>query len=194
MQCERCENQGFLHNVCTRLDAELLDFGRTRMKDKTGRTRARPAKTLVQQDEMIVAVLLPAIFRGFGTNRLLLAIADGLELVRIHAGLDQELLGCVGAVFTQRQVELGRTAVIAAAFNPYFPVRMLADGLGRARQRLLCFGTQIRLVVIEINVGYVLIEKLLLRERRWWWRRRWWRLRYRDGCCGLLSSAFARRG
>src|SRR5260370_11571536 len=71
---------------------------------------------------------------------------------------------------------------------------MLADGLGRVRQRLLCFGTQIRLVVIEINVGYVLIEKLLLRERRWWWRRRWWRLRYRDGCCGLLSSAFARRG
>src|SRR5258708_12923463 len=72
---------------------------------------------------------------------------------------------------------------------------MLADGLGRAGQSLLCFGTQIVLVIVKINVRYVLIEKLLFRQGRRW-RRRWrrGRRRYRDSRRGLLSSAFPGRG
>src|SRR5258708_10333460 len=72
---------------------------------------------------------------------------------------------------------------------------MLADGLGRAGQSLLCFGTQIVLVIVKINVRYVLIEKLLFRQgRRWWRRRERTRLPYRYIRWCLLWSASPGRG
>src|ERR1700741_413210 len=92
---------------------------------------------LVQQGEVIAAVFLPAIFVGLSALRLLFTVTDGLERVRAHAALEQRLLGGVGTVFTQRQVELSGTTFITIAFNLDFPA-LLLDQLCSLGQGLLC--------------------------------------------------------
>jgi hypothetical protein len=62
---------------------------------------------LVQQREVVMPVLLPTSFIGFSAYRFFLAVADGLECVGARAALGQCLAGCIGALFTQRQVVFG---------------------------------------------------------------------------------------
>src|SRR5437899_9527001 len=72
---------------------------------------------LMQQREMITPVFLPAVLVGLRADRFLFAVADGLELVRRNAGLDQGLLRSGGATFTERQVVHAGTALVAIAFD-----------------------------------------------------------------------------
>src|SRR5690348_8050404 len=127
---------------------------------------------------MIAAVLLPAIVVRFSALRFFLAIADGFERVRANAILLQGLFGGVRAAFTQSQVVLGGTALVAVAFNLYFP-SFLLDELCRLCQCLLRVGTQVSLVIVEENVFDHLGKELVVRNRRRCGSRcrRWGRLR-----------------
>src|SRR5689334_23501817 len=153
-------------------------------------------KGLVQQREVIAAVLLPAILVRVSALRLFLAVADGLERVRADTILLQGLFGGVRAALTQSQVVLGGTAVIAVAFNLYFPA-LLLDQLRSLRQSLLRIRTQVRLVIIEENVFDHLGKELIVGDgrRRGSRRRRGGRLRgHRNLRGGFLRSSRALGG
>src|SRR5215831_3962832 len=124
-------------------------------------------KGLVQQREMIAAVLLPAILVRISALRLFLAVADGLERVRANTILLQDLLGSVRTAFTQSQVVLSGTALVAVAFNLYAPA-LLLDQLRSLCQRLLRIRTQVSLVVVEENVFDHLGKELIVTDG---WRR-----------------------
>ena len=70
-------------------------------------------------------VLRPAGFGAFGAERLFLAVADGANAIRRNAQRDQRLLGGVGAIVAQRQVVLGRAALVAVALDGELDVGML---------------------------------------------------------------------
>src|SRR6478752_186010 len=145
---------------------------------------------------MIAAVLLPAILVRVSALRLFLAVADGLERVRADAILLQGLLGSVGTAFTQSQVVLGGTAVIAVAFNLYAPA-LLLDQLCGLCQRLLRIRTQVRLVIVEENVFDHLGKELIVGDgrRRGSRRRRGGRLSgHRNLRGGFLRSGRALGG
>src|SRR5579859_5740583 len=145
---------------------------------------------------MIAAVFLPAIFVRFSALRLFLAVADGLERVRANTILLQGLFGCVGTAFTQSQVVLGGTALVAVALNLYLPT-LLLDELRSLCQCLLRVGTQIRLVIVEENVFDHLGKELIIGDggrrgsRRGCWRRLW---RHRNLRGGFLRSGRALGG
>src|SRR5579884_1702765 len=54
--------------------------------------------------ELCAAVLLPALLCVVGAELLLFAVAHRAQAVRTYTGIDQCLLGGIGAVFSQRQV------------------------------------------------------------------------------------------
>ncbi len=61
------------------------------------KTWRRPGSLLLIH-EVTAAVLLPAFFIGLGAERLLLAIADGLDAVGANATLHQSISHRIGAV------------------------------------------------------------------------------------------------
>src|SRR5262245_56568791 len=88
---------------------------------------------LMHQHEVIMPVSLPAILVGFGADLFLFSVADGFELARRCAALDQGLLRGAGATVAQSQVVHGGAAFIAVALNPHLPVGMSCNdrrGLG----------------------------------------------------------------
>src|SRR5579864_177448 len=144
---------------------------------------------------MIAAIFLPAIFILLSALWFFLAVADGLERIGANAVANQRLLGRVSATLTQRQIVLGGTAVVAVAFNLDLPA-LLLDDLCRLRQCLLRVGTQISLVVVEVNILYHLGKKLIVGDCRRW-RGRWCRScprGHRNLCRGFLRSRSALRG
>src|SRR5258708_14615536 len=144
---------------------------------------------LMQQETMIVPVFLPAILAGFGADVLLVAVADGLELVRGYAALCQGLMSGIGASFAQGQVVHGGPAFVAVALNPDLPVGVCFDDFGGMGQRLLRLGTQISFVVIEVDVLDGLGKELFLRQLRWRRGRRG--AAYSHGSRGVLGAASA---
>src|ERR1700760_374931 len=98
-------------------------------------------------------------------------------------------------MLTQRQVVFGGTAIIAIAFNLYLPA-LLLDDLRCLGQCLLSVGTQISLVIVEVNVFHHLGEKLIVGHG---WCRNWSRRgcsfrRYRNLRRGFLRSRSALGG
>src|SRR5258707_4641708 len=144
---------------------------------------------------MIAAVLLPAILVRLSALRLFLAVADGLDGVCTNTVPNQRLLGRVSTMLTQRQVVFGGTTVVTVALNLYFPAFLL-DDLCSLCESLLRIRTQVRLVIVEVNVLDHLSKELFVcdgwRGRR---NRRWgWFCRYLNLCGGFLRSSRTPRG
>src|SRR5262249_22800048 len=139
----------------------------------TSRTGLNPPgfSWLVDQDKMIAAVFLPAIFIGLSTDPLLFALTDFAKRIRANSVLDERLTGGFGTVLAEREVVLGGAALVATAFNPHLPV-VLLDQLRGLGQRLLRVRTEVGFVIVKINVFDGLLEELFFREtgrlhRRW---------------------------
>src|SRR5437660_1665608 len=106
------------------------------------------SKLLFLIDEVGAAVLLPARFRRFGTNRLLLAEADGADAIRSHAGLGQRVLDGLRAVVTESDVVLGGAALVAVSLDREFDVGMLREPLRIGLGGGGLVGPQVVLVVV----------------------------------------------
>src|SRR5215467_7327578 len=123
------------------LDAELMaqrKFYRTKGADTRDEVNAGQARGpvrrnrwLVGQQEVIVAVPLPALFVGVGTHWLLLAVADGLDLAGTYAVLHERLLCRRCAPLAQGQVVLDGAAIVAIAFDADHPAAVLFDHRSR---------------------------------------------------------------
>src|ERR1700693_6323511 len=121
--------------------------------------------------EVSAAVLLPATFVGFGAERFLFAVADGLDTVAAHSSLDERVLYRVRATGTQGQVVFGRAALVAVSLDCDVNVGVLLQELCVPLQRALLVRAHIVLVVIEVNVFYVSRKEFLFRSVRSCWRR-----------------------
>jgi len=70
---------------------------------------------LFLQDKVTTPVLLPALLIGLGAERLLFAVADGLDAVRAHASLGESIFhGARALIAQQRELELA----VALATKP----------------------------------------------------------------------------
>src|SRR5581483_12185174 len=87
--------------------------------------RPPPSRLSLLVDEVPAPVLLPALLVGLGAERLLFAVADGLDAVGSNAGLHQGLLHGIGSVIAQRQVVLGGTALVTVPLNRELNVGVL---------------------------------------------------------------------
>src|SRR5581483_331666 len=134
--------------------------------------RPPPSRLSLLVDEVPAPVLLPTLFVGLGAERLLFAVADGLDAVGADAGLHQGLLDGVGAVIAQCQVVLGRAAFVAVPLDGELDVGVLREELSVPLQRGLLVGTNVVLVIVKENVFDVLSKELLFRGRRLRRRRR----------------------
>src|SRR5579864_2426290 len=94
-----------------------------------GAARAAPGQgmVLLRDREMPAAVLLPAGFVGLGAERLLLAVADGLNAARADTRCGQSILHRVGTPVAQSQVVLGGPTLITVAFHRNRNAGMLAQ-------------------------------------------------------------------
>src|SRR6516165_5446777 len=143
---------------------------------------------------MPAAVLLPASFIALGAEWLLFAIADRLDAAAVDSQRYQDVLHGAGALITQGQVVVGRSALIAVPFDGDVDVGVLPKELRVRLHGGLLIGTDIRLVVVEVHVPDVLVEQVFFADRgsrRRRWRRR---LRYRQACRGFLGSTCPFRG
>ncbi len=111
---------------------------------------------------MATTVLLPASFVGFSAERLLLAVADGLDVAGAHATLSQRALDGARAVVAQSQVVLGGSAFVAVSLDDEVNIGMLLQESDIRLQRTLLVSPNIVLVIVEVNVLDVLREQLLL--------------------------------
>src|ERR1700728_287847 len=149
---------------------------------------APPPTSLLLIREMAAAILLPASFVAFCAEGLFLAVADGLDPVAVDAGSGQCGLHCTGALVTQGQIVVGRSALVAVPLNRNVDVGMLIEELRVGLHRTLLIAANGGLVVVEINILHVLTEQVFGRYRRSRGRRRG-RLRSRKPRHGFLGSA-----
>src|SRR5580693_10160166 len=123
---------------------------------------------------MATAVLLPTGLVGFSTERLLLAVADRLDVACADPTLRQCALHRACSAVAQCQVVLGRPALIAVSLDHEVDLGMLREERDIRLQRTLLVSANIRFVVLEVNILHILREQLFLarpwRGRRW---RRW---------------------
>src|ERR1700733_928785 len=117
---------------------------------------------LLIEREAGTAVLLPASLIVRGAELLLLAVAHGAHSIRAHAAVDQRLLGCIGTVFTQRQVVLSRSPVIAISADNHLERGMCGQETRVLSQDSLGIGTDLVAVIVEEGRLYVLLEDLLV--------------------------------
>src|SRR5277367_3390359 len=123
---------------------------------------------------MATAILLPTSLGGLVAERLLLAVADRLNVAGADAALRQGALHRACPAVAQRQVVFGGPALVAVSLDHEVDVGMLREESDIGLQRRLLVSADIGLVVIEVNVLDVLREQLLL-ARPGCGRRRWWR-------------------
>ena len=93
---------------------------------------------------MATPILLPASFVGFGAERLLLAVADRLDIVGADATLHQRVLHGVRAAVAQSQVVLRRPALVAVSLDREVDVGMLLEESDICLQRTL---------LVRANIG-----------------------------------------
>src|SRR5579863_1813725 len=121
---------------------------------------------------MATAVLLPTGLIGFSAERLLLAVADRLDVAGADATLRQRALHRACSAVAQGQVVLGRPALVAVSLDHEVDFGMRRKERDIRLQRTLLVRANIRFVVFEVDVLDVLREQFLLaqpRRRRWWW-------------------------
>src|SRR5437660_9296889 len=149
-----------------------------------------PAGQLFLQHKMAAPVLLPALLVGFGAERLLLAITDGIDATAVDAALSQSLFDSGGAFIAERQIVFRGAALVAVAFDHKSQVGMLLQKLRCLRQRSLRIRAQVIAVIFEEHILHVAGKHLLFSFRDWRWRRR----SNRDSRRGLLRAAGTFRG
>jgi len=122
---------------------------------------------------MTAAVLLPASFIALGAEWFFLAEADRLHPAGVHAGRDEGILDGVGALVAERDVVLGRAALVAVALNGDVHAGVLAQEAGVCGYDCLLIAAKISLVIVKVNVFDSLIKEVFFRDGRLWRRRRW---------------------
>src|SRR5580704_4779261 len=159
-----------------------------------GASPAPHLKALFLIHEMATAVLLPTGLVRFSAERLLFAVADGLDIAGADPSSHQRALHGAGTAVAQSQVVLGGSALVAVSLNREVDVGMLLQESDIRLHRTLLVPSKIGFVVIEVDVLDVLREQLLLGRpgcgRRWWRRRR----SHGHPCGCLLSAAGSLRG
>ena len=121
---------------------------------------------LLLVNKVAAAILLPAGFGRLGAERLFFAVAVGFDAAGINSGLDQRILHRVGATGAESQIVFGRPAFVAVALHGDVDGGMLLQELGVGLQSRLFAGTDIGLVVVEVNVLNILGKELLLGQAR----------------------------
>ena len=86
-------------------------------------------------------VLLPAHFVGLHTEGFFLAPTGGCNLIRGNAETDEILLYLIGAAVAESDVVLGRTALIAVAFDGDVSRRVALEEIRRLLKGLACIRT-----------------------------------------------------
>ena len=116
-----------------------------------------------------------AVLRRLGTERTLLAVADGFELIARDAERDESVFGGGGTAVAQSKVIFSRTAFIAMALNGNDEIGVhLEDRFesgGVTLENCLVFGADVALVVVEMDVlhlpGENFLNGLLRRLLHW---------------------------
>jgi hypothetical protein len=91
------------------------EFAQIATSAKSGPNRFIDA--LVVQRKSRATILLPASLSGLCAEGLFLAVADNPDAAGSHAGVNQILLGRVGAILAESQVVLVGAALVAVAAN-----------------------------------------------------------------------------
>ena len=107
---------------------------------------------------MATAILLPTSLVGFGAERLLLAVADRLNVAGADATLRQRALDGARPAVAQRQVVLGGPALIAMSLDNKVDTGMRREESDIRLQRTLLIRANVGFVVVEINILDVLRE------------------------------------
>src|SRR5579859_3912712 len=147
---------------------------------------------LLSHHKVAPAILVPAFLVMLRAERVLFAPAHCFDAVTGDTERDQILLGCVGAPLPEAQVVFFRAPLVAMALDGYADLRVGAQKFRVLLQGSARIGCDVRLVVIEIGVLYVLGEQSIYvrrGSRRWSGRGR----SNRDCHVGRCRSAGSRR-
>jgi hypothetical protein len=149
---------------------------------------------LVGLDEVADAVALPAFFVALGAKLFFLAEARGVETVGGNAELHEVILNGRGAAIAEDQVVFGGAALVAAALDGHFDLRILAQEVRGLAESVAGIGADVGFVEVEVGVLHFLEEECAivdsrrLRRRRWWWRGN------SDADAGVRRAAWAAGG
>src|SRR5277367_2577731 len=143
---------------------------------------------------MATAILLPTSLGGLVAERLLLAVADRLNVAGADAALRQGALHRACPAVAQRQVVLGGSALVAVSLDHEVDVGMLRQESYIRLQRSLLVSANIGFVVIKVDVLNVLREQLFLARTGRGGRRRRRRRSHGNPCRSLLRAAGSFRG
>ena len=97
-------------------------------------------RSLVKR-KVATPVLLPARFVVLHTEGFFLAPTGGYKLIRGNAETDEILLYSIGAAVAESDVVLGRTALIAVAFDGDVSRRVALEEIRRLLKGLACIRT-----------------------------------------------------
>src|SRR5271167_4031591 len=111
---------------------------------------------------MATAILLPTSLIGFGAERLLLAVADRLDIAGADPTLRQRVLHGTRPAVAQSQVVLRGPALVAVSLDHEMDVGMLRQESDIGLQGTLLIRANIGFVVIEVDVLHVLREQFLV--------------------------------
>src|SRR5262245_8882709 len=118
------------------------------VKEPGARNAARKTGWLLE-DRDAAAVLRPRGLIALRHLRPLLAVADGLDAVRIDALRNQVVADGVGPAFAESQVVLAGAALVAVAFDGDCVVGVLTEPSRLLVQRFLGIGANLIAVVVE---------------------------------------------
>src|SRR5579863_3719469 len=139
------------------------------LREQRGGRRGIPLESLFLVDEMAAAVLLPASFVAFGAERFFLAVTDRLDAAGADSESRQSSLDGARTLIAQRQVVLGRAALVAVSLNRKIHVGMMREELRISLHRGLLVTADVGLVVIKIDILDILAEQVFIghvRSRR----------------------------
>ena len=115
---------------------------------------------------MCTAILLPAFFVLFGAERLLLAVADGLDAVVSNSEFYKLIANSIGTARSERHVVVLRTALIAMSGDYDFVTWVGRQEIHIRLESCSICRPHVESVIIKINVLYVLLEQFLIRRCR----------------------------
>src|ERR1041385_5511444 len=111
---------------------------------------------------MTTAVLLPALLVGFSAERLFFAKAQRLDTVGCNPGLRERSFHRIGTAVTQGNVVVGRSTLVAVAFDGDLDSCVLLQEINVTLQGGLLIGANVRSVVVEVDVLHLLGEQFFI--------------------------------
>src|SRR5258708_2071787 len=115
---------------CQRPGAAVRAAKHLSQQKRIGRRQSAPPVNMQRSllvDEVAATVLLPARLVAFCAERFFFAVTDGLDTAGANGGGGQSSLHRAGTLVAQAQVVLGRSALVAVAFNRDAHVGMLIE-------------------------------------------------------------------